>query len=52
VSQYLRIDVQVGADQDSQWWQRAQLVVGEVAAKLVLGSQAGMVVAHRLADKA
>jgi hypothetical protein len=51
VRQHLRIDVQLAAEQRPQRRQRAQLVVGEVAAQLLLAGQAGVVVAQRVPDQ-
>jgi hypothetical protein len=49
VPQHLRIDVHPPADQAAERRQGAELVVGEVPPQLLLGGQAAMAVAQRLA---
>jgi hypothetical protein len=51
VLEHRRIDVHLAAQQGPQRGQGAQLVAGEVAAKLLLAGQAGLVVAQRLAGQ-
>jgi len=49
--QHLRVDVHLGADQGAKRWQGAQLVAAEVAAKLLLGGKASVVIAQGLAGQ-